>query len=81
MKRILQIGQPVCVATVIGLRGGWELLQVRGRVERVDVRPWGTDALVRLDIPSLVGNLDCNEPVLFLSMSANSPNLVIEGNS
>lgn len=71
----MTIGTRVTVRTVQGLRGDWSPIVVVGTIERIDLMPWGMDALVRFDEPQHIGSFDCNEEVAFLSMSLNSPNL------
>jgi len=50
---------------------GWEPLALEGVVEAVAVRPWGTDATVRLDPPVAVGHLTYPEPVERVSVSVS----------
>lgn len=73
MTRLL-VGQRVRVKTTRGYRFAETPIAVDGVVESIDVRPWGTDVLVRFDEPALVGNPEC-QPTPYLSLSLGSEGL------
>lgn len=50
---------------------GWEPITLDGVLEAVQVRPWGTDATVRLEPPVVVGHLTYLEPVERVSVSVS----------
>ncbi len=58
----------VTINTTWGHRSEEVPVQVRGHVVNRFVRPWGTDIVIKLDAPALVGHPD-HEPTEYLCVS------------